>query len=47
MSPHICREMGFEITDELLHASYLAGYASVITYMKTYVNKVPMHTNVQ
>ena len=39
--------MGFEITDELVHASYLARYASVITYMKMYVNKVPMHTNVQ
>ena len=39
--------MSFEISDELLHATYLAGYANVIAYMETYMNKVPMHTNVQ
>ena len=38
--------MSFEISDELVHATYLARYASVIVYMKTYMNKVPMHTNV-
>ena len=45
--PHICREMSFEISDELVYAAYLVGYSSVIAYMETYMNKVPMHTNVQ
>ena len=44
--PHICREMSFEISDELVYVAYLAGYAIVIAYMETYMNKVPMHTNV-
>lgn len=47
MLRHIRKEMGFEISDELLHTSYLAGYASVTTYKETYINKVPVHTNVQ
>ena len=45
--PHICRAISFEISDELVYAAYLAGYASVIAYMEMYTNKVPMHTNVQ
>ena len=44
---HICWEIGFEISDELLHVAYLAGCASVIAYMEGYMNKVPMHKNVQ
>ena len=47
MLPHTCREMDFKISDELVHTAYLAGYASVITYMETYMNKVSMHTNVE
>ena len=39
--------MGFEIRDELLHKTYFVEYASVTTYKETYMNKVPMHTNVQ
>ena len=45
--PYICREMSFEISDELVYGAYLVGYASVMAYIKTYMNKVPMHTNVQ
>ena len=45
--PHLCREMSFEISDELVYVAYLAGYASVIANMETYMNKVPMHTNIQ
>ena len=45
--PYICREMSFEISDELVYGAYLVGYASVMAYIKTYMNKVTMHTNVQ
>ncbi|KAL0015435.1 hypothetical protein SO802_002504 [Lithocarpus litseifolius] len=41
------QEVDFKISDELVHAAYLAGYASVIAYMEMYMNKVSMHTNVQ
>ena len=34
MLPHICEEMSFEISDELVHATYLARYTSVIVYIK-------------
>ena len=36
----ICREMSL-YTQHI----YLAGYASVIAYMETSMNKVPIHTN--
>ena len=45
--PYICREMSFEISDELVDGAYLVGYASVMAYIKTYMNKVTMDTNVQ
>ena len=35
------------MSNDIVLAVYLAGCASVITYMETYMNKVPMHTNIQ
>ncbi|KAL0016259.1 hypothetical protein SO802_003328 [Lithocarpus litseifolius] len=37
----------FEISDDIVLATYVAGCASVVAYMKTYMTKVPMHTNIQ
>ena len=35
------------MSDDIVLATYLAGCASVTTYVETYMNKVPMHTNIQ
>ena len=35
------------MSNDIVLAVYLAGCASVITYMETYMNKVLMHTNIQ
>ncbi|KAL0010398.1 hypothetical protein SO802_005506 [Lithocarpus litseifolius] len=37
----------FEISDDLVLATYIAGCASVVAYVETYMTKVPMHTNIQ
>ena len=44
---NIRREMSFEMSDDIVLATYLARRASVIAYTETYMNKVPMHTNLQ
>ena len=35
------------MSDDIVLATYLAGCAIVIAYVETYMNKVPMHTNIQ
>ncbi|KAL0008011.1 hypothetical protein SO802_009513 [Lithocarpus litseifolius] len=37
----------FEISDDIVLAAYVFGCASVVAYVETYMNKVPMHTNIQ
>ncbi|XP_030936489.1 protein ALP1-like [Quercus lobata] len=37
----------FDISDDIVLAAYIAGCASVIAYIETYMTKVPMHTNIQ
>ena len=44
---NICRDMSSEMSDDILLTAYLAGCASVVAYIETYMNKVPMHTNLQ
>ena len=39
--------MSFEMSDDIVLIAYLVGCASVVTYIETYMNKVPMHTNLQ
>ena len=36
-----------EISDDIVLVAYIAGCASVVAYMETYMNKIPMHTNIQ
>ena len=35
------------MSDDIVLARYLVRCASVVAYMETYMNKVPMHTNIQ
>ena len=39
--------MSFEMSDDIVLIAYLVGCASVVVYIETYMNKVPMHTNLQ
>ena len=44
---NICRDVDFEISDDIVLTAYIAGCASVVAYVETYMTKVPMHTNIQ
>ena len=44
---NICRDADFEMSNDIVLTTYLAGCVSVVAYMETYTNKVPMHTNIQ
>ena len=35
------------MSNDIVLATYLAGCANVVAYIDTYMNKVPMHTNLQ
>ena len=35
------------MSDDIVLVAYLAGCTSVIAYVETYMNKVPMHTNIK
>ena len=39
--------MSFEMSDDIVLAAYLAECASIVAYIKTYMNKISMHTNLQ
>ena len=39
--------MSFEMSDDIVLVAYLAWCANVVAYIETYMNKVPMHTNLQ
>ena len=39
--------MSFEMSDDIVLVAYLAWCTNVVTYIETYMNKVPMHTNLQ
>ena len=39
--------MSFEMNDNIILIAYLVKCASVVAYIETYMNKVPMHTNLQ
>ncbi|KAL0002253.1 hypothetical protein SO802_016034 [Lithocarpus litseifolius] len=41
------QDVDFEMSDDIVLATYLAGCAIVVAYVETYMNKVPMHTNIQ
>ena len=43
---NICKDANFEISDDIVLAAYIAGCANVVTYMETYMTKVPMHINI-
>ena len=43
----MCRDANFEIINNIVLATYLVGYATVVAYVETYMNKVLMHTNIQ
>nr|XP_023890208.1 putative nuclease HARBI1 [Quercus suber] len=36
-----------DISDDIVLTAYIAGCASVVAYIETYMTKVPMHTNIQ
>ena len=44
---NICMDTDCEISDDIVLVAYIAGCASVVAYMETYMNKIPMHTNIQ
>ena len=35
------------MSDDIVRTTYLAECAKVVAYVETYMNKVPMHTNIQ
>ena len=39
--------MSFEMSNDIIFVAYIAGCVSVVAYVETYMNKVPMHTNIQ
>ena len=43
---NICKDANFEISDDIVLAAYIAGCANVVTYVETYMTKVPMHINI-
>ena len=44
---NICSDANFEMIDNIVLVACLAGCATIVAYMETYMNKVLMHTNIQ
>ena len=43
---YICRDNDFDLSDDIVLAAYIAG-CSCAVYVKTYMTKIPLHTNIQ
>ena len=35
------------MSNDIVFVAYIAGCASVVAYIETYMTKIPMHTNIQ